>query len=1257
MTSAPPGRLKDELYRQIHHLNAQYRLGIPVPELNAATHYGQPALEIYSRLEALYHVGGLEGLEALLAQFKLKVEQYWALFSKKPQGGAAPLRALLQDVLDKSDGAALESGLNGRVQQRPVVLQQPAHGPPSALKTPTKRQSDIRQHFPNKRQKKVDFVQDHKTAVPIDANPPQVEQQDRPTIFATRQNTASSSREKGTSFQSFTSANTNETSFSSVFSAAKGPQSTQESLPSPTSETQDALASLARSFDASGDVQPRWDYTVQARSETAPGAGAKISVPDPKAQVQIATVLKQLESVWPRLPPWLSTAPFSIRWEITRIALSCSVDIATVDLQDSPDWKEQKAMRMALWKHPAFQGKAFPESSPGPAWAASLDRSLLAFDQHIVYSASLELAKDRGTNSKTPMQLVLQPLKLDHSHRLSRFYGADRFFDLLVPSPDSVSVRALIKDTESFFKALVLWLIDKHEFCGRIWKAFYTKSGGSRKPQKDLHFGPEQKPMYKERVYFFAEDDQNDPEFSRVSLKQMLKWGLSLRTAKNRKQPVLKLFQRLALLLSKTSPAIVFEPHQISHMQQDILSPTSNVMNDGIARMSPAVARLIQQRLGLLATPTAVQGRFGSAKGMWIVATDLKDDDTAIWIETYPSQRKWELEPSSAPTEHRTLEVHGYSLPPRPARFNLQLLPVLEDRAVDKQAMRQAVGDLLQENLQKDLAGQKKALQSPLQFRQWCHENPASGLRQDRVLHGYVLKQGSAPKEDQELMNTMLDAGFDPKSNKMLADIAYGIQKRKCDSLSTKLNITVGRSAYLYMVLDFQGILKENEVHIGFSTAFQADKHWSKTMVQGPVLVARSPAHFPSDIQKVQAVFKPELANLTDVIVFSSKGNVPLADCLSGGDMDGDQAWTCWEPAIVDNFENAQVPEQPDLSRWLSKDKETLNDILTECKDEEEPLKHAIDRMLHKCFEFNLAKSMLGVCTIYKERFCYERNTVSNEASLLLSTLLSNLVDQAKQGISFTEHDFRRLLQDHGLPGADSLREPLYKCEHLNGGQPNNIIDFLKFEVAKPTIATELKAFASALRVDNKSVDRGPSHWDRDLASYYHGFDEPATSDLLQHLRDDIEGVAKHWDLLHRDDSLNFSEKVQRVYERWQGIEPTANFTDTKLHLGGEMSQWALLKASTAFYMYCNSGGRAMKPRFVWQMACTQLCYIKAQSIASMGGLSGASGAPAVVVPELYAGLRPDARFVKQITAKMEGGSLFSVGNDDDGDAGDEDDS
>lgn len=303
--------------------------------------------------------------------------------------------------------------------------------------------------------------------------------------------------------------------------------------------------------------------------------------------------------------------------------------------------------------------------------------------------------------------------------------------------------------------------------------------------------------------------------------------------------------------------------------------------------MSSMVVTRIKAMLGLTVTPSAVQGRLGCAKGMWIV--DVTENSDEIWIETFPSQNKWDLDWANAAEEHRTLEIRNVASMPKSASFNLQFLPVLEDRAADKTAMRKAVGKLLQDNLEEELAGQKRALQDPLQYRQWTHEN--SSYKQNRLIHGHVPYLGGRPQDDEELMNCMLDAGFDPKSNAYLKDVAYNMQKRKCDALKKKLNTKVGRSAYLYMVVDFWGVLEEDEVQIGFSTAFEADETWSKTMIRGTdVLVARSPAHFISDIQRVRAVFKPELADLTDVVVFPRKGNVLLADKLSGGDYDGDLA-------------------------------------------------------------------------------------------------------------------------------------------------------------------------------------------------------------------------------------------------------------------------------------------------------------------------------------------------------------------------------
>ena len=77
---------------------------------------------------------------------------------------------------------------------------------------------------------------------------------------------------------------------------------------------------------------------------------------------------------------------------------------------------------------------------------------------------------------------------------------------------------------------------------------------------------------------------------------------------------------------------------------------------------------------------------------------------------------------------------------------------------------------------------------------------------------------------------------------------------RDGECLKKKLNIGVGQSAYAYIVCDPLRVLEKDEVHLGFSTTFfDLQMRFQDTIFQGTdVLVARSPAHLPSDIQKVR---------------------------------------------------------------------------------------------------------------------------------------------------------------------------------------------------------------------------------------------------------------------------------------------------------------------------------------------------------------------------------------------------------------------
>lgn len=62
------------------------------------------------------------------------------------------------------------------------------------------------------------------------------------------------------------------------------------------------------------------------------------------------------------------------------------------------------------------------------------------------------------------------------------------------------------------------------------------------------------------------------------------------------------------------------------------------------------------------------------------------------------------------------------------------------------------------------------------------------------------------------------------------------------------------------MIADPLAILEENEIHLGFSNSFRdAKSKFDETMLHDmDVLVARLPAHLPSDIQKVYSK-RPQL--------------------------------------------------------------------------------------------------------------------------------------------------------------------------------------------------------------------------------------------------------------------------------------------------------------------------------------------------------------------------------------------------------------
>ncbi|OBT64708.1 hypothetical protein VE03_05870 [Pseudogymnoascus sp. 23342-1-I1] len=965
-------------------------------------------------------------------------------------------------------------------------------------------------------------------------------------------------------------------------------------------------------------------------------SGVDISMSDVSVggSINQRSFTQRLQQVFPELPQCLKEAPLCLRYEITRVFLHFEASMDGLTVRDFRTLLKYNDLWQFLKDLPQLQGKAFPEKCAPKAWASSLGNWKAGNFEGVVMSASLKF-----TSSKTgPLfKVQLKPLTTDRTHRLGRRFGNDRFLEVTLPNlTKSRPIGSTDDDLEMRRKEIMHWITSYcHRFMGIEWRTFGLKDARSKKINnielKKASDDADNQATH--QVFFFAVDglgfqtgptlpavDDNPAHHTKFTVEGLLRWLIPFHLESNQKQPYLKLFSRISLGLSKTYATVKLSATEITFVPNDYHSKeTGEVMNDGCGQISRKLAHNIAQMLNLDYTPSAFQARIGGAKGMWIV--DVKDLGDKTNIKIYPSQVKWDNRSFFIDPCHRMFEVLRWSGPVRSATLNLQFLPILEDRGrKNGKGMREVLSQMLENGLTYEIGRQRAAMDSPQSFRKWVRDTDP-GIT-DRIKLGQVGYWAGLPKSQGEKLNLLLDSGFDPRELYFLRDLARKANVAKCELLKTKLNISVGRSAYLPMVVDFTGILGPREVHVGFSTAFkdEATGFCDTILSDMDILVARSPAHYTSDIQKVRAVFKPELSALKDVIVFSTEGDFPLAGELSGGDYDGDIAWVCWQTEIVSEFENAKMPICPDMVKegYITKNKTTYAELASINPND------PIGAFLANSFEFNLKQNMLGICTNFKERLCYTKKSVACEEAVFLSTLLSSLVDQAKQGYSFTDGDWERVK-------AEKIRvnvlEPSYKQTSFKGNPKDmHLIDHLKFRVAHNTVEKALTDFHEHFRAHR--------FWDDDvvqLATFARK--EAEISDdwksLLNALDDDIEPIRNRWKKYFsskqgdEDSKAVFSTAIDDVYPRWREIKPAMNTPITRLltlpYLAdAELSMWELLKASILF----SGEKKEYVSNMVWWLAGKQLAHLKAMSKG-----------PVSVIPIMYAMLKPDNTFVKMAQA------------------------
>jgi len=167
----------------------------------------------------------------------------------------------------------------------------------------------------------------------------------------------------------------------------------------------------------------------------------------------------------------------------------------------------------------------------------------------------------------------------------------------------------------------------------------------------------------------------------------------------------------------------------------------------------------------------------------------------------------------------------------------------------------------------------------------------------------------------------------------------------------------------------------------------------SQQILTGNVMVTRNPATHPGDVRIMLAVDRPELRHLSNVVVFSSKGERPACNMMAGGDLDGDVYFVCWDKILLSHFKpemvlDAQAYEKPTIIQEKP-DGDSLADY----------------------FVFYLERDVLGKIANLHLALCDQlgREGPKHPDCIFLSHLASVAVDFAKHGQCVSKVEYEHL--------------------------------------------------------------------------------------------------------------------------------------------------------------------------------------------------------------------------------------------------------
>ncbi|KAK4865429.1 hypothetical protein LT330_009540 [Penicillium expansum] len=368
-------------------------------------------------------------------------------------------------------------------------------------------------------------------------------------------------------------------------------------------------------------------------------------------------------------------------------------------------------------------------------------------------------------------------------------------------------------------------------------------------------------------AYFFAPD-------AGVSAATIRAWMGQFNHIRN----VAKYAARLGQCFSTTR---AFTGSSVQTARCDDIVCNGFTFSDGVGKISKFLAQMVTSQHNIKTLtgepPSAFQFRLGGAKGMLVVSPDPMPQEVHI----RPSQQKFE-------TNQAGLEIirwSQYSL----ATLNRQLILVLSALGIPDKVFHGKLNGMLGSF-----------------HRAMCNDSKAINLLQKYI----------DPNQTTLTLAQMVSDGFrrneEPFANTMLELWKSWHLKH----LKEKAKIAIDQGANLLGVMDETGVLKgyfKNALpRRGASYAqklaalpeifvqiCRLEGNSEYEVIEGLCILARNPSLHPGDIRVVQAVNRPELQGLRDVVVLPQTGDQDIASMCSGGDLDGDDYLVIWDPDLI----------------------------------------------------------------------------------------------------------------------------------------------------------------------------------------------------------------------------------------------------------------------------------------------------------------------------------------------------------------------